>query len=521
MAELPVMLGGAFVLGIAAKFVGLPPLVGFLVAGFALNAAGVQSTPVLEVIADLGVTLLLFTIGLKLRVQTLLRPSVWAGASLHMGLFVVLFGAFFYGVGSMSMLGIDLRTAALVAFALSFSSTVFAVKAFEAQGQSGSLYARTAIGMLIVQDLVAVVFLAMSKGQAPSVWAVALLGLIPGRLLLRWLMDRSGHGELLVLLGLVMAFHGYALFEVLNLKGDLGALVLGMLVANHPKAREMADSLMGFKDIFLVGFFLSIGLGGAPSLSDFAVALGLVGLIPIKVLLYFAVLTRFRLRARTATMTSLGLANYSEFGLIVGMLGVKMGWITSSWLSTIAVSVALTFIASAPLNARAVRIYDRWRAYLTRFETVKRLPEDDPIHVGNVEVVIFGMGRVGSGAYDALAEELGDKLVGVDNDAPTVEQHLQAGRRVMRGDPTDLDFWERLVFEGNIRVAMLALPNQAASLTALAEIRKRKAQEIVVTAIATHDDQVEELRRHGASVAFNLYANAGQGYADLVREAVD
>lgn len=513
MADLPLMFGAAFALGIAVRFVGLPPLVGFLVAGFALNAAGLRHTPVLETISDLGVTLLLFTIGLKLRVRTLLRPPVWAGATLHMGVFVALFGALF-------AIELDLRTAVLVAFALSFSSTVFAVKAFEAQGQAGALHARTAIGMLIVQDLVAVVFLAASKGQTPSVWALVLALLLPGRRALKWLMERSGHGELLLLLGLVMALQGHALFEAVELKGDLGALVLGMLVADHPKAREMSDSLMGFKDVFLVGFFLSIGLGGVPSGSDFLVALSLLALIPIKVALYFGVLTRFRLRARTATMTSLGLANYSEFGLIVGMLGVKMGWLSTQWLSIIAVSVALTFIVSSPLNVRAVRIYDRLRTLLTRFETVKRLPEEEPIHVRNVEVVVFGMGRIGAGAYDALAPALGDKLLGVDNDVPTVRRHLSAGRRVIAGDPTDLDFWERLVLEGNIQVAMLALPKQASNLTALAEIRKRSADEIVVTAIAMHDDQVEELRRNGASAAFNLYANAGQGYADLVREAV-
>lgn len=513
------MLGAAFLLGIAAKLVQLPPLVGFLLAGFALNAAGWESTPLVETASDLGVTLLLFTIGLKLRVQTLLRPSVWAGATLHMGLVILLFGALLYGCADLLSVDLDVRTALLIAFALSFSSTVFAVKIFEAQGQSGALYARIAIGILIMQDLVAVVFLAASKGRMPSVWALLVLLLIPGRRLLKWLMERSGHGELLLLLGLVMAFQGYAFFEAVDLKGDLGALALGVLVADHPKAREMADSLLGFKDVFLVGFFLSIGLGGAPDVMDVAIAFALVALVPIKVALYFGLLTRFRLRTRTALMTSLGLANYSEFGLIVAMLGVKLGWLSTEWLSIIAVAVALTFVASSPLNARAHRIYDRLRGLLAPFETTRRLPEEDLIHAGSVEVVVFGMGRVGTGAYDALAEELGDRLLGVDNDAPTVLRHLDAGRRVIHGDPTDLDFWERLVHEGDIKVAMLALPNQASTLTALAEIRQRKPPEVVVTALANHDDHVEQLREHGAAVAFNVYANAGQGYADLIREA--
>ncbi len=521
MTEVPMMLGAAFVLGIAAQFVKLPPLVGFLLAGFALNAAGVEPSPLLEKVADLGVTLLLFTIGLKLRIGTLLRPEVWGGAIVHMALVVGLFGAAIHYAGFGIFGELSVQTAFLIAFALSFSSTVFAVKAFEAQGQSGALYARTAIGMLIMQDVVAVAFLAASKGAPPSPWALTLLLLIPARGALHWLMERSGHGELLILLGFMMAFQGYALFELVNLKGDLGALAFGMLVSEHPKAREMADALMGFKDVFLVGFFLSIGLEGTPALMDVGVALLLVLLVPVKVALYFGVLTRFKLRARTATMTSLGLANYSEFGLIVGAVGVKMGWLDSRWLTILAVSVGLTFLASAPVNAVAHRVYDRFRGFLLRFQTQERIPSEAPVHAGDVEVVIFGMGRVGTGAYDALREELGEGLIGVDNDGPTVERQIEAGRNVIKGDPTDLDFWERLVLEAKVKLVMLALPNQACNLTAISEIRARKdRRDMVVTAIAQHDDDALELRERGADAAFNLYARAGQGYADLVRESL-
>ena len=130
----------------------------------------------------------MFSIGLKLRVGTLLRPSVWAGATIHMAVTVVLFGLLLLALPFGAFGTLDLGTAALVAFALSFSSTVFAVKVFEGQGQSASLHAQTAIGILIMQDVVAVIFLAASKGQLPSPWALALLALIPGRYLLKWLM---------------------------------------------------------------------------------------------------------------------------------------------------------------------------------------------------------------------------------------------------------------------------------------------------------------------------------------------
>ena len=476
----------------------------------------------LEQAADLGVTVLLFTIGLKLRIRGLLRPEVWAGATLQMALTVALFSGLFLVLPFGVFRGLSFSTAALIAFALSFSSTVFAVKIFEQQGQSGSLHARTAIGILIIQDVIAVIFLAASTGKVPSPWALALLALIPGRRVLKWIMDRSGHGELLLLLGIMMPLAGSELFELVQVKGDLGALLFGMLVAEHPKAKEMARSLLSFKDLFLVAFFLSIGLRGIPSVPDLGVALFLVVLVPVKAALYFGVLTRFRLRARTATLASLSLAEYSEFGLIVGSLSVSMGWLSDQWLLIIAVAVAATFIVASPLNAAAHGIYDRLRPRLLRFQTVERVPEEQPVYVLDAEVLIFGMGRVGTGAYDAIRGELGDRLVGVDINSETVRRHVEDGRNVVRGDPADLDFCERVINRGDLRLAMLALPNHRANLIAAAELYPLKEKfGIVVTATAKHDDEVQELKENGVDAAFNLYAEAGQGYADFVKEALD
>ena len=522
MDQFPILITAAFVLGFGVRFVGLPPLVGFLLAGFGLNLAGYVSTPGLELAAGLGVTILLFSIGLKMRIGTLLRPAVWAGATVHMALTIVLFGLLLFALPFGAFGTLDLATAALVAFALSFSSTVFAVKVFEGQGQSGSLHAQTAIGILIMQDVIAVVFLAASKGQIPSLWALALLALIPGRHLLKWLMERSGHGELLLLFGIVMTFAGFGLFELVHLKGDLGALIFGMLVADHPKAKEMVGSLLGFKDLFLVGFFLSIGLRGIPSIPDLGIALLLVALVPIKTVLYFGLLTRFHLRARTSMMASLGLATYSEFGLIVAAVGVSTGWLSGQWLVIVAVAVAATFIIASPVNSAAPSIYDRLRSRLLRFQSDRRLPEERPVYVPNAEVLILGMGRVGTGTYDALVGELGDRLVGVDVDPDTVKRHVEDGRNVVRGDPTDLDFCERVINEGKLKRAMLALPNHRANLVAAAELHSLKQKfDLVVTATAKHDDQVKELEDNGVDAAFNLYAEAGQGYADFVREALD
>ncbi|MEM1094080.1 MAG: cation:proton antiporter, partial [Bacteroidota bacterium] len=162
-----VWIGIAFLLGLAARQVKLPPLVGYLAAGFVLYALNVNPGEIINSFADLGVTLLLFTIGLKLRVDTLLRPQVWGVAFTHMGLITLLIGVGVLALGLTALplvAGLDPTTALLIGFALSYSSTVFAVKVLEEKGEMDSIYGRTAIGILIMQDIVAVVFLAISAG---------------------------------------------------------------------------------------------------------------------------------------------------------------------------------------------------------------------------------------------------------------------------------------------------------------------------------------------------------------------
>jgi predicted Kef-type K+ transport protein len=195
----PAWIAGAFLFGFAISRVGLPPLIGFLIAGFVLGAFGVEGGAVLEEIADLGVLLLLFTIGLKLRIRDLFRPETWAGASIHMLAMVGLFSAGIVGlsaVGVSSFAGLEVQQALLIAFALSFSSTVFAVKVLEEKGEAGSLHGRVAIGILIMQDVIAVVFLTASTGKLPSPWALAYVAaLLLARPLLIRLLARSGHGQ--------------------------------------------------------------------------------------------------------------------------------------------------------------------------------------------------------------------------------------------------------------------------------------------------------------------------------------
>jgi glutathione-regulated potassium-efflux system ancillary protein KefC len=232
------------------------------------------------------------------------------------------------------------------------------------------------------------------------------------------------------------------------------------------------------------------------------------------VALFFLILARCRMRARTATLTSLALANYSEFGLIVGTVGVAAGWISFEWLIVMAVALSITFVLASPLNSAAHAIYSRLDRHLTRFESAKPHPEEQPVDLGAAEILVFGLGRVGRGAYEAMRQRFGDAVMGIDFDTAEVTRLRAAGHTVVHGDATDLAFWQR-VDAARIRLVMFAMPDHAAILTA-STLLAESGYTGKIAAVAGFDDEVTALEQAGVHAPFNVYREAGTGFADDV-----
>ncbi len=520
----PIWLAIAFIFGFLVKLTGLPPLVGFLFAGFILNGLGAEGGEFLSSIADLGITLLLFTIGLKLQVKSLARPEVWGVASIHMaGVTLLLSGiVFLIAQFNLSLLNeLDFQAALLIGFVLSFSSTVFAIKILDELGATSSAHGRISIGVLVVQDIVAVIFLAVSVGKIPSLWAVGLLLLLPARQVLRKALDYSGHGELLVLFGIVLALGGADIFELVGMKGDVGALILGMLLANHPKSSELSKALLSFKDLFLVGFFLSVGMTALPGWQEFWVALIFIAFLPIKTALYFGLFNVFYLRASTSWRASLNLANYSEFGLIVGSLATVSGWLPKEWLAVFAIVLSLSFIISSPLVSIRDHLYKQWRSSFKQFERKTRLSGEEDLDLAHIEVAIFGMGRMGSAAYQAIELDFHNRLLGVEIDADKALKHQQLNRYVVAGDATNLDFWSRApqLIDG-LQWVLLTLPTHNANKAA-ALLLQDMGFKGKIAATSKYDDEAEELSAIGVDCSFNIYAEAGSGYANDLKSRLN
>lgn len=501
------VLATAFAGGLLMRAVGLPPLIGFLFAGFALRAMGVDPGHALDEVAHVGVLVLLFSVGLKLRLKNLARAEVWAGANLHLALF----GAPLL-IGLLLVWALPWKTAAVLAVALGFSSTVVAAKVLEEKRELRAFHGRVAIGVLIIQDLVAVALLGMVSPSGPSWWALVLVaGLLACVPVLRRLLEWCGHGELLALFGLTLALClGGEVFATTGLSQELGALLVGAAIASHPSANELSYRLWSLKEVLLVGFFVSIGIAVSPDLHSIALALLLVALLPVKAAVFFLLLVLFRLRARSSFLASIALASYSEFGLIVAKPMVDGGVLDAQWLSVVGLAAALSFVIAAPLNRMAHPLFDRFGPWLSRFESTSRHPDDKPISLGSAEVVVFGMGRVGTGAYEYLKSRQ-VRVVGLDSDPAKVQRHIKQGRRVVYADAEDPDLWSRLRLDA-VRAVMLALPDLEAKVLSAQHLRG-SGYNGFITATNVFEEETSPILAAGCDATFNYFADAGYGFA--------
>ena len=499
----------ALLCGMASRAIGFPALIGYLAAGFVLHELSVDSGPLLEVLAELGVTLLLFTIGLKLEPAKLLETKVWGTTLIHMAVTQIVVFALLMGLTTaLPQLSLDVTSASIIAFGLTFSSTVFVIQTMQERGELQSAHAALAIGILIVQDLVAVGFLAISAGKVPTWYALGMLLIIPLRPVILRLLAIAGYGELLTLLGLALAIGSAQVSELVGIKGDLGALIVGAVLAGHPKSKAMASNLIQIKDLFLVGFFLSIGLGGwpSPTLIVIAVVIGL--LAALKPLLYFPLMTRFHTTPRNAVLASGALSNHSEFGLIVVSVAAVAGWVDAAWSAALSIAIAVSFVVAAPLSSATHDFYRRNRERLLNFQSdrlVQSLESTD-----GVRIIILGMGRVGTGAYEALAPRWGSGVLGIESVDYRVDRHKSEQRRVIQADASDPDFWYRVNLH-ELELVMLALTNHPENML-VAQLLRSLGYQGEIASVVRHEDHAEEMRAAGIS-AFNLYGQAGAGFA--------
>ena len=505
------------VLGFAATLLRLPPLVGFLAAGFVLGASDLPNLDFVQTLGDLGVAVLLFTIGLKLDPRVLARREVAGTAAIALVLLTTLSAAL---VVPLLLVGLWVDTftpagAVALCFALSFSSTVVVVKLLEDRDDAASLYGRIAIGVLVAQDIAAVAYMTFSSEEPPSPWALSLVALWPASRLFGKVLNRIDHREMRTLFGMSMALlPGYLLFDILGLDGDLGALIMGALLASHPAAKELSSALFTIKELLLVGFFLAIGMDGVPGAGAFVLAAALLLLLPVRALVYAVVVRLMRMRRRTSVMTGLAMTAYSEFALIVVSVAVRQKLLGGGWTAAVSFALALSFIVSSIVNRRPAGLVRRMTGRIPHRPSSTLHPEERPLNLLGVRTVVFGMGRVGRATYNRLYADGETGVLGIDNDVSKVETLAKQGYNILEADATDQEFWDRLDAVHATK-AVLAMSEPGANVRVL-EWLNRSSFEGRVIAVAAFDDEAETMRRAGVDAVINMYDGLGDALAQAV-----
>ena len=511
MIEL-VWIGTAYLMGLLVSRLMFPPLVGYLIAGYVLYAGGFGPLTALPHIADIGIELLLFTVGLKIKPSSLIRSEVLSVGGWHLLIVTGVSALMFFWLGQHITGGLVLGVS------LGFSSTVLAIKVLEDNGELSSFHGRDVLSILILQDLIAIALLAYAEGSHPTPWALELL-LIPFlRPIAHRLLEISRDQELKLLLGVTMALAGGVFAEHLGISADIGALLTGVMLGGHGKTEDIAHKLWSLKELFLVAFFLQIGLTELPNRQQALTALALLAWLPLQGGLFFLLFIMAGLRARTAFVSSLALTTYSEFALITTEAVVNSGLLAPEWKAIISLAVAGSLAVAAPLNRYSHILFSWLEPVLTRFERKRRQPHPDriPESLGVAEWLIVGMGRTGVSAYMALHGQ-DKRIVGFDADPTVVEMHLAHNRRVVYGDSEDSELWSGLPLD-RIKGVILTLPDFDLRCSSVTQLRNRGFRG-KIGAICYYNDEQEELMRLGASFVIHPLIEAGNQMAKQMLEA--
>ncbi|MEX0661404.1 MAG: cation:proton antiporter family protein [Balneolaceae bacterium] len=507
-----IWVGVAFIFGIGVARFHLPPLVGYLAAGLALAAFGYEAGDMLKEISHLGILFLLFTVGLHIRIKNILRYDILGIGLIHLAISTAIFTpiSLFFGYG--------LQAAIIISITLGFSSTVLTAKNLERRNELGALYGRAAIGILIIQDLVAIGIIAYTGGGVPSIWGLSLFAIPVLRPVLINLLGVIRDDELWMLFGLGLALGGAALFEMFNLSGELGALAAGMLLASDERADQIAKKMWGVKEAFLVGFFLEVGLTGFPSLSGYYFVFALLLILPLKTALFYGLFMVFKFRARTGFLSSISLTAYSEFTLIAGAVAIENGFIPEEMLVILGLLTAISYAINAPISMNEEKIWKRWEQYLLKYERDVKHPDHQAVSLGSAEFLIIGMGNAGKAAYDKLKEQ-GWLVVGMDIDPDRIERNLEAGRRVVYGDIQDTDLWTNMDLS-KIKSVMIAMGNQSVKENATRTLRFSGFEGLIYV-LTMREEEAEIMKRAGASAISIPIREAGERLAELSAEIAD
>ena len=519
LVSISVALTYALVGGLVARRVGLPPMVGYMLAGVALGpfTPGYQGDGTsIHQLAEFGVILLMFGIGLHFSFKDLwqVRDIAIPGAILQMTM------ATMVGFAVGRLFGATATASLVLGLSISIASTVVLMRGLMDTGLLDSLHGRVAVGWLVLQDLTAVVILVLlpllSVSSSGDVWSSA--GLAVGKALLfvvlmlavgprvvpaivaRAAQTRSR--EIFVLVALTAAA-GTALvsYKFFGVSLALGAFLAGVIIGQSPFSHQVGADLLPFREAFAVLFFVSVGMLVNPGYlaANWVQVLVISTVIVVgNSLIALLVGFFFAYPARTSIVIAAGLSQIGEFSFILGQAGVSLGLLDREQYSLI-LAGAIISITLNPFMFKLVDPAERWLRRWPRVWRALDTPKEDlgpPREKLTGHVVIVGCGRVGRHIAEALGRLNIPRLV-VEADPAVLAKLHELKVPVLYGDASSSEILQHAALE-NARALVTTLPDDAAELAVVAAIRKH-APDLRIIARASTWDGARRMRAAGAN----------------------
>ncbi len=539
--EIAAILGLATLTGIMGQKLRQPLIIMFLATGILVGPSFlglIHSYEQIELLAHIGIALLLFIVGLKLDLN-LIRTT--GPVALATGLGQIVFTSLI-GFGLAIAMGMSYLSAAYVSVALTFSSTIIIVKLLSDKKEIDSLHGQIALGFLIVQDIAAILALVVLTTLGASVTGedsgylsflmiaakgVGLLGAVAllMKYVIPYLTQRLAHSlELLTLFAIAWAVLLGATSDLLGFSKEVGAFLAGISLASTAFRDSIGARLTGLRDFLLLFFFIDLGarldwsmvgsqLGASLVFSLFV----LVG-NPLIVLIIMGIMGY---RRRTAFLAGLTVAQISEFSLIVAALGLSIGHITDETMGLITLVGVVTIFLSTYMILYSYPLYRVLSSALKIFERRNPYREadiDSFTDTGAVDVILVGLGNYGSGLMEHLLRRK-NAVVGIDFDPGTLENWRKRGVPVLYGDMADPEMHEHLPLD-KARWVISAVRSKEMNLALIHNLRK-DAYTGKVALTATNGQEAAAFEHAGANLVFRPFQDATEQAADALTYAMD
>lgn len=492
LTNITVALLAAFVGGVVARRVGLPTIVGYLVAGIAIGPftpGFVGDVEAISGLAEIGVIFLMFGVGLHFSLQDLwvVRDIAVPGALIQMILSTLV------GVGLSQLWGWSLASSLVFGVALSIASTVVVLRGLEDRGWLNSLNGRVAIGWLVVQDIATVLILVLIRAFGEGTESLLETGaltlgkalvfvaliLVIGARVVPWLLANmafTGSRELFILTVLVLSLGtAFAASEFFGVSLALGAFLAGLIVSESTTSYQVGADILPFREIFAILFFVSVGMLVNPIhlLENAPQVLAVTAVVVLaNPIIAAAIGFLMPYPARTALILGASLSQIGEFSFLLGSAALSLGLLTSNEYSLILAAAVLSIMVN-PLMYRLVdpieALLKRQPALWARLNGQEPRAEIVPESLEN-HVVVVGYGRVGHHIVDVL-EYLDIPRLVVDAEATRVNELQRMGIPALYGDAANSEIMQHTALR-KARALVVSVPNEATAEVVVATARR-------------------------------------------------